>query len=197
MRVAWSADFGHIDVDPAVAERVGATDLRLADADSTVDEPRIRIEEPWSSYVAAAQGEAQFEGNARYLSDPKFMARRREPANLARQMEWSQRAPQITAFTRQEYEDTKGKVARLGEQFTKLFERYDAILSPTLLVDGLPVGLQIIGRYGREDQVLRSARTRTVPAFRGPSAVGDGIVDAGASPGAIDTLLPFFAPGAV
>jgi Asp-tRNA(Asn)/Glu-tRNA(Gln) amidotransferase A subunit family amidase len=200
MRVAWSADFGHIDVDPAVAEQAGATARRLAEAGAAVEEPGIRIDEPWSYYVAAAQGEAQFEGKPRYLSDPAFMARRREPANLARQMEWAQRAAQAAPFTRREYEEAKEKVAHLAVQFVELFERYDAILSPTLpvvapilpegmadpypqphcagtyytsianmlwlpalsfpagLVNGMPVGLQIIGRHGREDQVLRIAR---------------------------------------
>src|SRR3546814_4364854 len=33
-----------------------------------------------------------------------------------------------------------------------------ALSFPAGLVDGMPVGLQIMGRYGREDQILRAAR---------------------------------------
>jgi Asp-tRNA(Asn)/Glu-tRNA(Gln) amidotransferase A subunit family amidase len=202
MRVAWSADFGHIDVDPAVAERAGAAARRLAEAGVTVESPPIVIEEPWPYYMVAAGGEPLFEGGPRFLNDPAFMARRREPANLARQMEWSQNAVRGGApLTRDAYDAAMVKVERLRAQFNQLFERYDAVLTPMLpetapalpdegwgdpytkgfccgtyyasianmlwlpalsypagLVDGLPVGLQIIGPYGREDKVLRLAR---------------------------------------
>src|SRR3546814_20748348 len=33
-----------------------------------------------------------------------------------------------------------------------------ALSFPAGLVDGMPVGLQIMGRYGREGQILRAAR---------------------------------------
>jgi Asp-tRNA(Asn)/Glu-tRNA(Gln) amidotransferase A subunit family amidase len=200
MRVAWSPDFGHIDVDAPVALQVRSTVARLTEAGATVEEPGIKMDWVWPHYLRVALGEAQFEGQVRVLSDPKFMARRREPANFARQTEYAQKAVQAAPLTRQEFENSRAWVGRLREQFNKLFERYDAVLSPTMpevapilppgwddpytkafasgtyymtvanmlwlpamsfpagLVDGLPVGLQIIGRYGREDQVLRIAR---------------------------------------
>jgi Asp-tRNA(Asn)/Glu-tRNA(Gln) amidotransferase A subunit family amidase len=101
--------------------------------------------------------------------------------------------------SREEYEDAKRWTAALKQKFQSLFERYDAILSPTMpvvapllppgiadpypefccgtyftaianlaelpaasypcgLLDGLPVGLQIIGKPGREDTILQLCR---------------------------------------
>jgi Asp-tRNA(Asn)/Glu-tRNA(Gln) amidotransferase A subunit family amidase len=114
-------------------------------------------------------------------------------------MEWNQRAQAAPPPSRESYDAARAWAADMARTFQGLFERYDAILTPTLpevppilpadmsdpyrtgrcgtsflaianvlglpalsypagLVEGLPVGLQIIGRPGREDEVLRAAR---------------------------------------
>jgi Asp-tRNA(Asn)/Glu-tRNA(Gln) amidotransferase A subunit family amidase len=112
--------------------------------------------------------------------------------------------------TRERYEAAQRRTEALKASFGKLFERYDAIVSPTLpvvapilpegladpyprkfcsgtyytavanlaelpaasfpcgLLDGLPVGLQVIGKPGREDTVLRICRALERVPDRGP-----------------------------
>lgn len=216
MRFLWSADYGHIDVDPAVAAQVGATAFRLAEAGATVEDPGFKIGPSWPWFTNFLRGETIYGAfPPRFTNDPAFVARRLAPENFGRLSEYNQIALKAPAVTQEDYAAATRWVAELGRNLDALFERYDAILSPTLpvvapilpegladpyptfccgtfytaianllmlpalsfpagLVDGMPVGLQVMGRHGREDQVLQIARTleKIQPFTQHPSLMG-------------------------
>jgi Asp-tRNA(Asn)/Glu-tRNA(Gln) amidotransferase A subunit family amidase len=200
MRFGWSPDFGHIDVDPAVRDTAYATARRLMEAGASLEDAGLVLEDTWPRYTAFSGGELRFGlQTVSTWTDPAFAERRRDPRNVARMMEWNQRAHAAPPPSRESYDAARAWAADMARTFQGLFERYDAILTPTLpevppilpadmsdpyrtgrcgtaflaianvlglpalsypagLVEGLPVGLQIIGRPGREDEVLRAAR---------------------------------------
>jgi Asp-tRNA(Asn)/Glu-tRNA(Gln) amidotransferase A subunit family amidase len=202
MRFLWSPDYGHIDADPAVAAQVGATAARLADAGAIVETAEFNIEASWPFFTDFLRGEVAYgNGPAPFTSDPAFVARCLDPENFTRLAEYNQAGLKAPPVSRESYEVAVKWVAALARKLDALFERYDAILSPTLpvvapilpegladpypsssfccgthytayanllelpalsfpagLVNGMPVGLQVMGRHGREDHVLRIAR---------------------------------------
>ncbi len=200
MRFLWSPDYGHIDVDSAVAAQVGATAARLAEAGATVEAAPFSIDASWPWFIDYLRGEVIY-GNVPscFTNDPAFVARCLAPENFTRLAEYNQIGLTTPPPSQDAYEAAVSWVAELGRKMDALFETYDAILSPTLpviapilpdgladpyptfccgtyytaianllmlpalsfpagLVDGMPVGLQIMGRHGREDQILRVAR---------------------------------------
>jgi aspartyl-tRNA(Asn)/glutamyl-tRNA(Gln) amidotransferase subunit A len=144
MRVLWSPDFGHIGVDPAVAARAGATAARLAEAGAVVETPELKLDASWPWFTTLLRGEVAYGGAApSFTNDPAFVARCREPENLARLAEYNQMAMQAPPVEREDFDAAEAWLAGLRRTFETLFERYDAILSPTLPVVApiLPEGL--------------------------------------------------------
>ncbi|MAT51980.1 MAG: hypothetical protein CMK32_12435 [Porticoccaceae bacterium] len=200
MRFLWSADYGHIDVDPAVAEQVGATASKLMEVGAVVEKADFNIEASWPWFTDFLRGESVY-GNSKpcFTNSPEFVERCLLPGNFERLMEYNQEGFKAEPVTRDDYRAAQKWVEDLGNKVEKLFGKYDAIFSPTLpvvapilpksladpypsfccgtyytaianllmlpaltypagMVAGMPVGLQIMGRHGREDQVLRVAR---------------------------------------
>src|SRR3546814_12176517 len=58
MRFLWSADYGHIDVDPAVAAQVHATAARLREAGAIVEEGGFSTEASWQWLLDFMRGDA-------------------------------------------------------------------------------------------------------------------------------------------
>lgn len=200
MRFLWSPDYGHIDVDPAVAAQVGATAARLTEAGATVTEAPFSIDASWPWFTDFLRGEAIYgNGPSAFTNSPAFVERCLASENFSRLSEYNQRGLTMPPPSRAAYEAAVSWVADVGQKVDALFQSYDAILSPTLpvtaptlpegladpypsfccgtfytaianllmlpalsfpagLVGGMPVGLQIMGRHGREDEVLRIAR---------------------------------------
>src|SRR3546814_17988879 len=63
MRFLWSADYGHIDVDPAVAAQIHATAARLREAGAIVEEGGFSTEASWPWFLDFMRGDAIY-GNA-------------------------------------------------------------------------------------------------------------------------------------
>jgi Asp-tRNA(Asn)/Glu-tRNA(Gln) amidotransferase A subunit family amidase len=83
-------------------------------------------------------------------------------------------APKLHATARKTGELDTAKIARLaGQSFVTNLTGHPSITVPCVR-DGLPIGMQLIGRHGDEDRVLAAARmverifgTRTPPRFFG------------------------------
>jgi Asp-tRNA(Asn)/Glu-tRNA(Gln) amidotransferase A subunit family amidase len=211
MRFAFTPDFGYIDVDPGVADAVRSSIAQLERAGAHVEEPGLSIDDAWEWLRDQMYGAAFFgEATPPRVSSREFDEFCRRPENFSRLTEYRQRALQLPPVTRERYEAAQRRTEALKASFGKLFERYDAIVSPTLpvvapilpeglgdpypkkfcsgtyytaaanlaelpaasfpcgLLDGLPVGLQVIGKPGREDTVLRICRALERVLDRGP-----------------------------
>src|SRR3546814_6735769 len=61
IRFLWSADYGHIDVDPAVAAQLHATAARLREAGAIVEEGGFSTEASWPWFLAFMRADAIYE----------------------------------------------------------------------------------------------------------------------------------------
>src|SRR3546814_18165720 len=74
MRFLWSADYGHIDVVPAVAAQIHATAARLREAGAIVEEGGFSKEASWPWFLDFMRGAAIY-GNAApcFTNHPAFV----------------------------------------------------------------------------------------------------------------------------
>jgi len=194
-RFAWTPDFGHTSAyasedSPRVIEQVRAAAMGLTSLGAQV----VPTEEAWedpsrslhltgAAYLPAAPGtdkpsaeDLQEAFEARGRSDAKFRRLLRDHTLLlsptaqrvARPVEeWN------AAWTTDAGSYPGGSFAATYTANTFMFNwlKYPAVSVPCGFVDGLPVGLQIVGLPGREDLVLRAAQAfqQAFPRHERPS----------------------------
>ncbi|HCP01788.1 MAG TPA: amidase, partial [Rhodospirillaceae bacterium] len=151
MRIAWSPTLGYARPDPEVVEIVGAAVRKFEDAGAHVEQvDDVFVEDPadlWSAEFYAGVGiklRAVLEGQ-RDMLDPA-VADILEPA------------------LGQEMRDYYTKVFEryvLRERMAKLFEKYDALISPVLPVSSVDIGVNVPPGY--EDRNLVSWVYYTYP----------------------------------
>jgi len=198
LRIAFTPDFGWIDVDPRIAALTATVAQRLAAAGATVESPTIEIEDIWPVFGLVTLGAGLYDGaRTPYMTSPAHVARLLDGLHLL--------TPPLQASaasappTTDQYAEAMVTVDRVRAQFRNWFERYDVICTPTMAtlaplspqdwtmpypdgrmgtnytgyanvcrltaasypcgpIDGLPTGLQVIGRGGAEALVLRVCR---------------------------------------
>jgi len=196
MAFAFTPDFGRIALQPGLGETVRAATATLADLGARVEEPGLQFPDVWPWFSAAIDDDGALKERP-FTRSAAFKTLCAD--NLDRLTDYGRGVAQAR-LTPEALEAAKARTAAVKAQFAELFERYDAILSPTLpvvapvltegsgdlypefccgtyftaivnvaelpaasypcgLLDGLPVGLQVIGPPGREDRVLRILRT--------------------------------------
>ena len=122
LRVAWSPDFGHVEVAPDVADACQRAALRFADLGCEVTEVPIAwgtlaaaiVEPLWATPLAASFHE-------RVDEHPEWL----EPSLL----EFVQRGRQYSAV---DYERALSRRVELYDQLRRFFDEYDLLLSPTM-----------------------------------------------------------------
>jgi len=199
LKIAFTPDFGWIDVDPHIAALTKEAVLQLGDAGADVHFPSLSIEDIWHAFMAVTRGAVEFGGE-----HPVFTS---SLPHMIRVMEhFGDLIPPLQAaaleagpLSREEYEEGFEVIERVRAQMDELLSTYDVICSPTMaciapripdewempysdermgtnftslsnvcrqaalsypvgLVEGMPVGLQIIGPSRSEGLVLRVAR---------------------------------------
>lgn len=143
MRFAFTPDFGYIDLQPGLGEAVRKAARLLEGSGAHVDEPGIVFPDAWEWVVNIINGTALYSGNPKpYLMTDEFQAWRMQPENYVRMTEYGRGIADGRQVSREAYEDAVTRTNALKRQFEELFERYDAVLSPTLPVTApiLPPG---------------------------------------------------------
>ena len=183
LRLAWTDDFGYAGMyalaeSPRVIEHVRAAALSFADLGATVEPTDQAWEDFWPSYLITSQafGEMIMPAGA-----AKPSAAALEAALAVRQRNW-QRFRGVLADHDLLLSPTSQLIARPAEDWDTAWTRPDsawphatfaphytshthmfnwlgwpAVSVPCGFVDGLPVGLQIIGKPGSEATIFRAA----------------------------------------
>ena len=183
MRLAWTDDFGYAGMyalaeSPRVIEHVRAAALGFTDLGARVEPTDQAWEDFWPSYLVTSQafGEMIMPAGA-----PKPSAAALEAALAVRQRNWQRfrgvltdhdlllsPTSQLTARTADDWDAAwtrpdsawpHGTFAPHYTSHTHMFNwlGWPAVSVPCGFVDGLPVGLQIIGKPGSEATIFRAA----------------------------------------
>jgi Asp-tRNA(Asn)/Glu-tRNA(Gln) amidotransferase A subunit family amidase len=199
LRVAFTPDFGWIDVDSRIVAMARRTAHALADAGAIVEEPGIHIEDIWPAFTIVTSGASIYGGSPRpFTQTDKHRAL--VAANLDRLTPPLAEALAMEPPTREQYHDAMQTIEHVRHQMRDWLGQYDVVCSPTMpivappipegwempyadgrmgtqftslanmclltaasypcgLVDGLPVGFQVIGAARAEALVLRACRS--------------------------------------
>jgi len=214
LRIAFTADFGWIDVDPRIAAITSEAVQQLAGAGADVHLGGIEIDDIWPAFMALTRGAVELGGEHMvFTSTPGHLSRVTEDHALL--IPPLQAAAEMGPLTRKEFATALEVIERVRRQMDELLRTYDVICSPTMattappippdwempyrdermgtnftsmsnvcrqaalsypvgLVEGLPVGLQIIGPSLSEALVLRVARAleQVRPFQEHPASLG-------------------------
>lgn len=132
LRIAYSPDFGYVDVDPEVAEKVGGAvaafqelGARVEEVDPGFDDPIEIFRVHW--YAAVANALAPYDEKAREVMDPGLVGLAEEGAT----------------YSALEYLEAGGRKTELGVHMSKFHEDYDLLLSPALPIPAFGAGREV------------------------------------------------------
>jgi len=236
VRIAWSRDFGRVNVQSGIGESVEQAVAVLAANGAVVDEIRTLIEHPWGDAEGMAAIQAAVAGQqwndacdaaaipsmdadeawlwTLFASGTPVLENERFRQFCIDHVELLAPNNKLLMSYAGAGEDPEGAARheRMRQQLLGLLDRYDVVCSPTMpvvapfipqgwaapygdsymgtnftfianalgcpaasipcgLVDGMPVGLQVVGRPGDEASVLRLCRAYEVarPPFPHPA----------------------------
>jgi len=139
LRMAWLDDLGEFRADPAVVGVASDAAAALGGAGVAIDRPEVRFEGLWEILIAISQGAHLYGGappGAVHLPEVREVAFDPERRHLL--------APHTLASfdapppSRERYEAALALQAKAKATLAGLFERYDAILTPTMPVVAPP-----------------------------------------------------------
>ncbi len=183
LRFAWTDDFGYasmyaLEESPRVIEAVRTAAATFSSLGATVTPTDIELEDFFPSYLVTSQAFVEI---VMPFDIPKPSAEALEEALGVRQRTWQRlravlddhdlivtATSQLTAWTVEEWDAAwtqpneaypHGMFAPHYTSHTHIFNwlGWPAVSVPCGFVDGLPIGLQIIGRPGREALILQAA----------------------------------------
>ena len=132
LRIAFSPDFGYVDVDPEVEETVKRAAQAFEEMGARVEEVDPGFEDPidifevhW--FAAAANALRPFDERLRELMDPGLV----EIANEG------------SGYSALEYLEADGRRSDLGIRMSAFHETYDLLLSPTVPIAAFEVGREV------------------------------------------------------
>jgi aspartyl-tRNA(Asn)/glutamyl-tRNA(Gln) amidotransferase subunit A len=132
LRIAYSPDFGYVDVDPEVAEKVASAAAAFEELGASVEEMDPGFEDPidifrvhW--YAAVANALSPYDDEAREVMDPGLVELAEEGAG----------------YSALEYLEADGRKAKLGVRMSRFHEQYDLLLSPALPIPAFGAGREV------------------------------------------------------
>lgn len=138
LRVAFTPDFGWIDVDPRIAAMTRRTAQSLAAAGAIVEEPGIEIEDIWPAFGIVTSGAALY-GDCPPPFTQTDAHRALVESNLDRLTPPLAASMAMEPPTQAQYEDAMKVIERLRSQMAVWLERYDVVCSPTMSVVAPPI----------------------------------------------------------
>lgn len=132
LRVAFSLDFGYVDVDPEVEEAVKRAAQAFEELGARVEETVPGFKDPidifevhW--FATAANALRSFDERLRELMDPGLV----EIANEG------------SGYSALEYLEADGRRSDLGIRMSEFHETYDLLLSPTVPIPAFKAGREV------------------------------------------------------
>lgn len=132
LRIAFSPDFGYVDVDPEVEGAVNRAAQVFEEMGARVEETGPGFEDPidifevhW--YAAAANALRPLDESLRELMDPGLV----------------EIAKEGSGYSALEYLEADGRRSNLGVHMSEFHETYDLLLSPTVPIPAFEVGREV------------------------------------------------------
>lgn len=132
LRLAWAPDLGQVRGHAGVIAAAAAAARALQGSGAEVDEPGITFPDVWEPFHLATAAARYEKGPIPFTQTDAFRSRFNDPAQLELLTPYIRRKFAKSAPTRDAWEVAERVRADVRTRLSAWFERYDAILSPTV-----------------------------------------------------------------